>query len=67
MNFEEKKILINSYFKANFNYFPLDWMLSTANSLKKIENLQKKALRFLSKRYKILYEELLSKSANENR
>ena len=29
MNFEEKKILINSYFMANFNYCPLVWMLLT--------------------------------------
>ena len=34
-NFEEKKILINSYFMANFNYCPLVWMLSEASSLKK--------------------------------
>ena len=35
MNFEEKKILISSYFMANFNYCPLVWMLSNASSLKK--------------------------------
>ena len=35
MNFEEKKILINSYFMANFNNFPLVWMLSSASLLKK--------------------------------
>ena len=34
-NFEEKKILMNSYFMANFSYCPLVWMLSNANSLKK--------------------------------
>ena len=62
MNFEEKKILINSYFMANFNYCPLVWMLSNASSLKKIENLQKRALRFLCNDYEISYEELLSKS-----
>ena len=63
MNFEEKKILINSYFMANFNYCPLVWMLSNASSLKKIENLQKRALRFLCNDYEISYEELLSKSS----
>ena len=46
MNFEQKKILSNSSFMANFNYCPLVWMLSSASSLKKIENLQKRALRF---------------------
>ena len=32
---------------ANFNYFILVWLLSTARSLTKIENLQKSALRIL--------------------
>ena len=34
MNFEEKEILMNSYFIASFNYCPLVWMLSSASSLK---------------------------------
>ena len=60
--FKEKRILINSYFMANFNYCPLVWMFSSASSVKKIENLQKRALRFLNNDYEISYEELLLKS-----
>ena len=52
-SFEEKKILINSYFMANSN----------AVSLNKIENLQKRALRIVCKIYKT-YEDLLLKSVN---
>ena len=63
MKFEEKKILIGSYFMANFSYCPLVLMLSSASSLKKIENLQKRVLRFLYNDHEILHEELLSKSA----
>ena len=62
LGFKEKRILINSYFMANFNYCPLVWMFSSASSLKKIENLQKRALRFLYNDYEISYEELLLKS-----
>ena len=47
---------------ANFNYCPLVWMFSNAVSLKKIENLQKRALRFLYKSYNTSYEDLLLKS-----
>ena len=47
LSFQEKTILINSYFVANFDYYPLVWMFSNTISLKKIENLQKQALRFL--------------------
>ena len=61
LGFKEKRIPINSYFMANFNYCPLVWMFSSASSLKKIENLQKRALRFLYNDYEISYEELLLK------
>ena len=60
--FKEKGILINSYFMANFNYCPLVWMFSSTSWLKKIKNLQKRALRFLYDDYEISYEELLLKS-----
>ena len=49
--FERKRVLINSYFMSNFNYFPLVWMFSNAKSFKKIENLQKRALRLLYNNY----------------
>ena len=47
---------------ANFNYCPLVWMFSNAISLKKIENLQKRALRFSYKSYNKSFEDLLLKS-----
>ena len=48
---------------ANFNYFPLAWMFSNAVFLKKIENRQKRGLRFLYKSYNTSYEDLLLKSS----
>ena len=60
--FEGKIVLINSYFMSNFNYCPLVWTFSKATSLKKIENLQKIALRFLYNNYQLPYEELLNKA-----
>ena len=62
LSLQEKKISINSYFMANFNYCPLVWMFSNAVSLKKIENLQKRALRYLYKSYNTSYKDLLLKS-----
>ena len=47
---------------ANFNYCPLVWMFSNGFSLKKIENLQKRALRILYESYNTPYEDLLLKS-----
>ena len=51
---------------ANFNDYPLVWMLSSASSLKKIENLQKRALSFSCNDYGISYEELLSKCSTSS-
>ena len=62
LSLEEKKFLINSYFYSNFNYCPLVWMFSHAKSLKKVEALQKRALRFLYNDYNSSSEEILKKS-----
>ena len=58
LSLEEKNILINSSFMVNFNYRPLNCVVS----LKKIKNLQKLALRYLHKIYNTSYEDLLLKS-----
>ena len=62
--FEGKRVSINTYFMSNFNYCPLVWMFSNARSLKKIENLQKRTLRFLYNNNQSSYEELLDKANN---
>ena len=62
LGFEERKVLINSFILSNFNYCPLIWSISTVKSLNKVENLQKRALRFLHNNYSSSYKELLKKS-----
>lgn len=57
---------------SKFNYcLSLVWMYSSTKSLKKIENFQKEALRFLLNEYAWAYEDLLEKanrsSMNVNR
>ena len=47
---------------SNFNYCPLVWVFSNARSLNKIENLQKRVLRFLCNNYQLTYEELLGRA-----
>ena len=46
LGFEEKKVLINSYFYSNFNYCPLVWMFSHAKSIKKLRLYRKGHLAF---------------------
>ena len=61
LSFHAKEVLINSYIISNFNYCPLVWMFSSTQSLNKIENLQKRALRFLYDDFEASYKDLLSK------
>ena len=47
---------------SNFNYCSLIWDFSSAQSLNKIDNLQKRALSFLLNDYGSTYEDLQGKS-----
>ena len=58
LGFEERKVLINSFILSSFNYCTLVWPI-LANSLFKVENLQKWALRFLLNDYSSSHEQLL--------
>ena len=66
MAFNVKKALINSYFMSNYKYCPLLWMFSPVKSLNRIENLQKRALRFLLNDYESTYEQLLNKAGRSS-
>ena len=62
LGFKEKKVLIESFIYSNFDYCPLAWHFSSAKSLQKIENMQKRALQFLFSTYEMNYEELIEKA-----
>ena len=59
-------MLVNTFVKLNFNYCSLVWNFSSAQSLSKIENLQKRALHFLLNDYDSTNEDLLEKSGYPN-
>ena len=62
LSFKAKFILIQSFVYANFNYCPLIWHFSSSKSLSKVEQIQKRALRFLHDDTESSYETLLSKT-----
>ena len=66
LGFKKRKVLVNTFVMSNFNYCSLVWNFSSAQSLNKIENLQKRALRFLLNDYDSTYEDLLEKSGYPN-
>ena len=59
---EERKILTQSFVHSNFNYCPLAWMLCNPKSMRKIELIQKRALRILLDDYVSPYKTLLEMS-----
>ena len=65
LSFHAKEVLINSFVISNFNYCPLVWMFSSTQSVNKIENLQKRPLRFLYDNFEASYEDLLSKGEKQ--
>ena len=61
----EKRVLIQSFVQANFNYCPLVWYFSSPESLRKIERIQERALRILYNDY-VSEINVLLKKANKN-
>jgi hypothetical protein len=59
---DAKKVAIESFILANFNYCPLAWHFCSSESLKKLEKIQERALRLLHNDYESDYETLLSRS-----
>ena len=61
---DEKKVLIQSFVYANFNYCPLVWFFSSPESLRKIERIQERALRILYNDFNSDTSVLLTKANN---
>ena len=64
--FEERKVLVNTFAMWSFNWCTLVWSFSSAQSLNKIENLQKRELRFLLDVYASTQEDLLERPGCPN-
>ena len=62
LNQDAKKVVIESFVLANFNYCPLVWHFCSSESMKKLERIQERALRLLLNDYESDYEALLLKS-----
>ena len=61
---DEKRVLIQSFVQANFNYCPLVWFFTSPNSLRKIERIQVRALRILFNDFDSDVECLLERGNN---
>ena len=59
MNFNKRKKLVNAFFKAQFNYCPLIWMLHSRRLNNKINRLHDRCLRVVYNNNQNTFEELL--------
>ena len=61
LNHDAKRIVIESFVLANFNYCPLVWHFCSCESMRKLERIQERAFRLLLNNHESDYEQLLTK------
>ena len=61
-NFCFKKALVEAFIYSQFNYYPLVWRFCSSTANKKIESIQKTALRFFYNDFSSNYKNLLEKA-----
>ena len=66
LHLQAKRVLVQSFVYANFNYCPLVWHFSSAKSLLKVEKIHERAVRFLYNSDKISCDNLSVKSPSNN-
>ena len=64
---DKRRILFNSYFSSQFNYFPLIWMNHNKSINKKINNLHERALRLIYCDHSSDFQELLQRDISVTR
>ena len=63
MNLSKRLLLMNSFFKAQFNYCPLIWMCHSRESNRKINQLHERCLRTICNDKQSSFNELSEKDA----
>ena len=61
LDFDSRMVIYKSFI-SNFNYCPVVWLFTRKSSLSKLENIQKRALRFVLNDYESDYDDLLTKA-----
>ena len=64
MNLQKRKVLMNAFFNAQFNYCPLIWLLHSRQNNNKIKHLHERCLRLIHNDKLSSYEELLEKDGS---
>ena len=59
LDYKSRMAIYKSFIMSNFNYCPIVWMFTCKKSLDRIENIKKRALRFVLDDYESSYHDLL--------
>ena len=59
LDYKSRMVIYKSPIMSNFNYCPIEWVFTGKKSLDRIENIQKRALRFVLDDYGSSYHDLL--------
>ena len=57
LDYVGRMVLYKSFVILNFNYCPVVWMFASKSSMNKLENIQKRALRFVCNDFVSSYSE----------
>ena len=62
LDYDSRMVIYKSFIISIFNYCPVVWLFTSKSSLSKLENTQKRALRFVLNDYESDYNDLLTKA-----
>ena len=62
LDFDSLMVIYKSFIISNLNNCPMVWLFTSKSSLSKLENIQKRALRFVLNDYESDYNDLLTKA-----
>ena len=66
LDFRKILILFKGLFEAQFNYCPLTWMFYSKSTIRRINHLHERALRFIFDNDALFFERLLEKDGSLN-
>ena len=66
MTFDQKRLILNSFIASHFSYCPIVWMFQSTKLNERINQIHERALRIVSKDFKLSFQELLIEDSSLN-
>ena len=66
MSFDQRRLILNSFIASHFSYCPMVWMFHSTKLNERINQIHERALRIVSKDFKLSFQELLKEDSSLN-